>query len=71
MENNRPDSQSIIIGWKAVAAALGVSVSTARNYARRHGLPVYRFGGSVRIDRYDLERWYCDKKEVFNLRKNG
>jgi excisionase family DNA binding protein len=51
-----------LIGWKAVAAALGVSTSTARRWTRELGLPAYKLGGQVRASRLELERWARERR---------
>ncbi len=51
-----------LIGWKAVAAALGVSTSTARRWTRELGLPAYKLGGQVRASRAELERWTRERR---------
>jgi excisionase family DNA binding protein len=45
------------VGWKAIAEALSTSTRTARRWAKKKGLPVYRLQGQVRIDREDMEIW--------------
>ena len=49
-----------IVGWKSIAAFLGVSVRTAQRWEMAAGLPVSRIalaGGSVQARRENLERW--------------
>jgi len=49
-----------IVGWKNIAAFLGVSVRTAQRWEMAAGLPVGRVapaGGSVQARRDLLERW--------------
>jgi excisionase family DNA binding protein len=51
-----------LVGWKAIAAALGVSTSTARRWTRELGLPAYKLGGQVRVSRLELERWIRERR---------
>ncbi|NIT36791.1 MAG: helix-turn-helix domain-containing protein [candidate division Zixibacteria bacterium] len=51
-----------LIGWKAVAAALGVSTSTARRWTRELELPAYKLGGQVRASRLELGRWVRERR---------
>jgi len=51
-----------LVGWKAIAAALGVSTSTARRWTRELGLPAYKLGGQVRVSRAELERWVRERR---------
>lgn len=46
--------------WKDVAAFLGVSVSTARRWARDMGLPVFKLGGRVVTSARALESWQAE-----------
>jgi excisionase family DNA binding protein len=51
-----------LVGWKAIAAALGVSTSTARRWTRELGLPAYKLGGQVRVSRLELARWIRERR---------
>lgn len=53
-----------LVGWKAIAAALGVSTSTARRWTRELELPAYKLGGQVRASRADLERWVRERRKI-------
>lgn len=46
-----------LVGWKAIAAYLGVSTSTARRYKRNHKLPAYKVIGFIRAAEEDLRVW--------------
>lgn len=50
-------SDDVLIGWKAIAAELGVAPPTAMRWARELGLPAFRLGGQVRASRAELARW--------------
>jgi excisionase family DNA binding protein len=54
----------ILVGWKAIATALGVSTSTARRWTRDLGLPAYRLGGQVRASRLELYTWVRERRRV-------
>ena len=45
-----------LIGWPAIAAAVGKSARTLRTY-RPHGFPAVRWGGKVYSSRSLIERW--------------
>lgn len=48
----------ILWGWKAIAAALGVSVETAQRLEKNEGLPVRRrHGKTVQSTRRELQEW--------------
>ena len=51
-----------LVGWKAIAGALGVSTSTARRWTRELGLPAYKLGGQVRASRLELDRWIRERR---------
>ena len=51
-----------LVGWKAIAGALGVSTSTARRWTREIGLPAYKLGGQVRVSRLELDRWIRERR---------
>jgi excisionase family DNA binding protein len=51
-----------LVGWKAIATALGVSTSTARRWTRELALPAYKLGGQVRASRLELERWIRERR---------
>ena len=51
-----------LVGWKAVAGALGVSTSTARRWTRELGLPAYKLGGQVRVSRAELDKWIRERR---------
>lgn len=53
------------VGWKEIARILGVSVRTARRWARKKSLPVYRLQGQVRLDRDDLKNWLKSNRETW------
>ena len=46
-----------LVGWKAIASYLGVSVDTARRWAREEGLPAERLMGNARASRAALDVW--------------
>jgi excisionase family DNA binding protein len=52
----------ILVGWKEIAAFLGVSVSTARRWTRTLGVPAYRLAGQVRASRADLDEWTRERR---------
>ncbi len=56
------ESDETLVGWKAVAAALGVSTSTARRWTRELSLPAYKLGGQVRTSRADLDKWIRERR---------
>ncbi len=58
------DYDDTLVGWKAIAAALGVSTSTARRWTREIALPAYKLGGQVRASRADLERWIRERRRA-------
>ena len=47
-----------------VAAILGISVDTVRNYIsrRKNPLPAYRFGREYRINKTEFEQWIQTNK---------
>jgi len=52
-----PDNGSnILVGWKEIAAYLGVNLDTAQRY-EADGLPVYRIKRRVRALRDEVESW--------------
>ena len=55
------DKKQQLTTWKEIASHLDVSVRTAQNWERRHGLPVRRLRGqqkgSVLADPEDLRQW--------------
>jgi len=55
--NGSTDIRQVLVGWKEIAGALGVSQSTARRWRREAGLPTYRICGQVRARGEDLEKW--------------
>ena len=57
--NREVDTDQVLIGWKAIAAALGVSTGTAQNWEHELALPVYRVGGQVRAAKLKLRLWEC------------
>lgn len=54
MDSNDNDT---LTGWKAIAEALGTSVSTARRWAIYHGMPAHRLIHTVRASRAELAAW--------------
>jgi excisionase family DNA binding protein len=58
----------ILIGWKAIGEALGVSASTARRWTRELGLPTFKLGGQVRVGCSDLERWVRERRRGVGAR---
>ncbi len=60
MDGAREDDA--LIGWKAVAAALGVSTSTVRRWTRELELPAYKLGGQVRSSRAELDKWVRERR---------
>lgn len=46
-------------GWKQIATAVGLSVRTCHKLARRADdrLPVFKVGGTVRLNAPDLATW--------------
>lgn len=60
MDGAREDDA--LIGWKAVAAALGVSTSTVRRWTRELELPAYKLGGQVRASRLELDKWARERR---------
>jgi|GEM_PF-2521459 len=51
-----------LVGKKAVANALGVSVSTLKRYLKRYpDFPAYRRGGTVYVSPVALAAWVEDK----------
>jgi excisionase family DNA binding protein len=51
-----------LVGWKAIATALGVSTSTARRWTREIALPAYKLGGQVRASRAELDKWIRERR---------
>lgn len=52
-----------VYGWKNVAAAIGVSESTAIRYANR-GLPVFTWGPRLIVAyRKELEAWALQQRQ--------
>jgi hypothetical protein len=52
-----PDNGSnILVGWKDIAAYLGVCVDTARSY-EKDGLPVLRYRRKVRAVKSEIDKW--------------
>ena len=51
-----------LVGWKAIAEYLRVSVETARRWAKVGGLPVYRFMGGVRANEGELGKWVRERR---------
>ncbi|MEE9456359.1 MAG: hypothetical protein V3W11_04315 [bacterium] len=45
-----------LVGWKAIAAAMGRSPTCVRRWALEKGMPVYKLGG-VYASRAELEAW--------------
>jgi len=66
--NGEVDTDQVLIGWKAIAAALGVSVATAQGWEDTLKLPVYRLGGQVRAAESGLRAW--EKQFYAKKRKN-
>lgn len=54
---NKALTDADLVGWKEIADALGVSETTAQEWARSHGLPVARFMGKVEARTSDLKAW--------------
>jgi hypothetical protein len=46
-----------LIGWKEIASALRVSVSSARTYHARRPMPIKWLFGRPMALRTDIERW--------------
>jgi hypothetical protein len=65
-----PDNGSnILVGWKEIAAYLGVCERTAKSY-EKDGLPVYRRAGRlVRALKSELDKWTIE--EFKKGRKRG
>jgi excisionase family DNA binding protein len=57
-----------LLGWKAIAEALGVSASTARRWTRELGLPAFKLGGQVRASCGELERWARERRRGVGAR---
>jgi len=64
MEDDRPNplTDSDLFGWEEISRVLRVSVSTAKRWARSHGLPIKRFtvgGDRARVEAStdDLRQW--------------
>ena len=60
-ELERDDRPKVdLVGWEAIAHALGVCRATAIGWAKRHGLPVYRRGkgGPIGASLKELRAWY-------------
>jgi len=62
--NGEVDTGRVLIGWDAVADALGVKVSTARRWRRELALPVYKLGGQVRANEKDLRKWENEIRRI-------
>jgi len=51
-----------LVGKKAVANALGVSVSTVKRYLKRYSdFPAHRRGGTIYVSPAALETWVEDR----------
>ena len=51
-----------LVGWKAIAEYLRVSLETARRWAKLERLPVYRLMGGVRADVGELGKWVRERR---------
>ena len=51
-----------VVGWKAIAEYLSVSVETARRWAKIEKLPVYRLMGDVRANEGELGKWVRERR---------
>lgn len=58
------NNEDLLVGWKEIADHLRVSISTAKRWARRRGLPVHRLQGQIRADRKAVESWVIDHSRV-------
>lgn len=51
------DAGNLIITWPDIGRALGISARTARRYRDNLGLPVFKQGTRVMLDKTDLHKW--------------
>jgi len=63
--NGQVDTEEVYVGWKAIAAALGVSVTTAKRWRRKNKLPAYKVVGQFRASRAEIKAWMAG----FGLKK--
>ena len=54
---SRDTKREELAGWKQIASYLGVSIPTARDYYKHHGLPVIRRGGRYYASKEALDEW--------------
>lgn len=66
-----PDNGSnILVGWKEIAAYLGVCVNIARSY-EEDGLPVFRYSRKVRAVKSEIDTWIIKAGRFSDERHKG
>ena len=48
----------ILLGWKEIARALGLTAKTAKRWAKHYGLPVAYIGRRPSTTRKAIEKWW-------------